>query len=238
MAWIERVGLRDRAERPVGALSGGERQRVALARALASDPAVLLLDEPFAALDAGTRGRVRAELRAFLHAVPVPTVLVTHDPVDALAMGDRLLVLENGRVAQIGRREELLEHPRSALAGELAGLNLYQAEVAAGSGLKEARVGSVMFHVLADDHQGRAFLAFAPSEVALSDPRGMGSPQNVFRGQVREVLPLSDRLRVVLDVGGVVMAAELTREAGAALAVGPGRTLWASVKATAIRVYG
>jgi molybdate transport system ATP-binding protein len=146
-------------------------------------------------------------------------------------------VLEEGQVSQAGSREELLSRPRSPFVAELAGLNLLRAELAAGQGLKEARVGSSLFHVLADDRSGAAFLAFSPAEVALSAERLPGSPQNVFPGRVRDVLPLSDRLRIVLDVG-VVLVAEVTREAAAALALGPGRPVWASVKATAIRVYG
>jgi len=157
--------------------------------------------------------------------------------VDALAFGDRMVVLEDGRVSQTGSREALLAEPRSAFVGDLAGLNLYRVELAPGPGLKEARVGDVVFHVLADDRSGPAFLAFAPSEVALSAERGPGSPQNVFAGRVVELLPLPDRLRVVLDAG-VVLVAEVTREAAAALGLAPGRSVWAAIKATAIRVYG
>jgi molybdate transport system ATP-binding protein len=236
-AWIDRLGLHSLEGRLPGALSGGERQRVALARALASRPRVLLLDEPFGSLDVTTRGTVRSELRGFLAGCGLPTLLVTHDPVDALAFGDRIAVLEGGRLVQVGPRDRLLSEPRSAFVAELAGLNLYRAELAPGRGLKEATVGAVRFHVLADDRQGLAFLAFAPSEVALSAQRGPGSPQNVFAGRVVEVLALSDRLRVVLDAG-VLLVAEVTREAAASLGLAPGRELWAAIKATAIRVYG
>jgi molybdate transport system ATP-binding protein len=235
-SWLERLGLGEVAGRAVGEISGGQRQRVALARALAAEPRVLLLDEPFGSLDVATRGAVRAELRAFLAGCGLPTLLVTHDPVDALAFGDRIAVLEAGRLSQIGTREELLAQPRSAFVAELAGLNLYRAELAPGSGLKEARAGAVVFHVLAEGGGGPVFLAFAPSEVALFAARPPGSAQNAFEGTVREVWPLPDRLRVVLDAG-VVMAAEVTREAAAALALAPGRSLWAAVKATAVRVY-
>jgi len=235
--WIDRLGLGGLARSPVAALSGGQRQRVALARALAVQPRVLLLDEPFGSLDVSTRGAVRSELRAFLAECGLPTILVTHDPVDALAFGDRIAVLEGGRLSQVGRREELLSRPRTEFVAELAGLNLYRAELAPGQGLKEARAGDVVFHVLADDLGGTAFLAFAPAEVSLSAERLPGSAQNAFLGRVVEVLPLADRLRVVIDAG-IVLVAEVTREAAAALGLASGRRLWASVKATAIRVYG
>ncbi len=227
--WLERLSLAGLADRPVGALSGGERQRVALARALAAEPLALALDEPFAAVDVKTRGALRAECA-------LPTVLVAHDPVDAFALGDRVAVLEEGRLVQAGSHEELLERPRSAFVAELAGINLYRVELASGAGLKEARAGALVFHVLADGRSGESFLAFSPSEVALAAEPHPGSPQNVFAGRVVEVQPLADRLRVVLDVG-VRMAADVTREAGAALALSPGVRVAASVKATAIRVY-
>ncbi len=98
-------------------------------------------------------------------------------------------------------------------------------------------MGRVVFHVLADDRSGSAFLSFAPWDVALSGRRAEGSPQNAFEGRVVEVIPLADRLRVVLDVG-LVLVAEITREAARNLGVAVGQTLWAAVKATTIRVYG
>lgn len=236
--WIERLGLEAWAERSVSQLSGGQRQRVALARALASDPHALLLDEPFSALDVTTRAAVRGELRAFLRDVGLPTVLVTHDPLDALVFGDRIVAMENGSVTQEGSREELLARPRSPFVAELTGLNLFRADLAPGTGLKEAKTAGLLFHILADDLSGAAYLAFAPSEVMLSAERGTGSAQNVFQGRVREVLPLPDRLRVVLEAGeGETLTAEVTREAAAALHLAPGRTLWVAVKATAIHVY-
>lgn len=235
--WLDRLGLLGHAQRSVADLSGGERQRVALARALASGPSAILLDEPFASLDARTRAHVRGELRTFLREVALPTVLVTHDPVDALALGDRLAVIEAGRVTQTGTREDLLRRPRTPFVAQLTGLNVYLADLAPGSGLKEARVGAVVFHVLADERHGPAFLAFPPRDVMLARDRLGGSPQNAFPGTVREVLPLPDRLRVILDVG-VPLSAEVTREAAAGLDLQEGATVWASVKATAIDVYG
>jgi len=234
--WIERLGLADAEGRPVSGLSGGQRQRVALARALAAQPRVLLLDEPFGSLDVTTRGAVRSELRAFLLECDLPTLLVSHDPVDALALGDRIAVLEAGRLSQVGTRDELLSRPRTPFVAELAGVNLYRAELAPGRGLKEARVGALSFQVLGDDAQGPSFVVFAPAEVSLSEAQLPGSARNSFPGRVVSVLPLPDRLRVVLDVG-VLIAADVTREAAGTLGLASGRSLWASVKATAIRVY-
>jgi molybdate transport system ATP-binding protein len=234
--WLERLELDALAGRHIRDLSGGERQRVALARALASQPRALLLDEPLAALDLSTRAFVRSQLQSFLAEVGLPTVLVTHDPVDALAFGRRLAVIEEGRVSQSGSREDLLMHPRSPFVAEVAGVNLYRARVAAGRGLKSAQVEGALFHVLADAITGLAFLAFAPAEVALFAERPAGSAQNVFAGSVREIQALPDRLRVLVEAG-VPMAADVTREAATGLSLEPGRQVWAAVKAAAIRVY-
>src|SRR5206468_8293013 len=104
-----------------GSLSGGQAQRVALARALATDPALLLLDEPMAALDASTRVELRRELRQHLESFRGVRLLVTHDPVEAMAMADRLVVLEQGRVLQTGSPAAVTQHPRSRDAADLAG---------------------------------------------------------------------------------------------------------------------
>ena len=234
---LDRLGLGALRGRAVATLSGGERQRTALARAVASGPRLLLLDEPFGSLDVGARRAVRSELLRFLEGLGLPTVLVTHDPLDALAFGDRIAVLEGGRVTQEGSRDELLAEPRGAFVAELAGLNFFHAEVAAGTGLKEARAGALVFHVLGDDTRGPGFVAFSPADVTLSAERLPGSAQNAFAGRVVEVRPLPDRLRVTLDAGALI-AADITREAAARLGLAPGATLWGSVKATAIRVYG
>ncbi len=234
--WIERLRLTPVADRRPHSLSGGQRQRAALARALASDARVLLLDEPFAALDAATRDAARGELRAFLAEVALPTVLVTHDALDALALGDRIVALEQGRVTQAGTPDQLLRHPRTPFVARLTGLNLLRARLGPGQGLREARAGSLLFHVLDDGPPGEAFLSFTPAEIALGAGPFAGSAQNQFRAKVSELLPLPDRTRVVLDAGDR-LAADVTRESVASLGLAAGRVVWAAVKATAIRVY-
>ncbi len=237
--WLERLEIADLARERPDRLSGGQRQRVALARTLAAEPAALLLDEPLGALDVTTRASVRAELRAFLERVALPTIVVTHDLTDALVLATRFVVLEDGRVVQTGTRDELLRSPRSTFVAELAGRNFVRVRLEgreAAPGLRLARAGSLAFHVLDGAPAGDAILSFAPSDVVLSAALPRGSAQNTFEGTVREVVPLPDRARVVLDAG-VVLLADVTREAVAALDAAPGRTLWAAIKATSIHVY-
>jgi molybdate transport system ATP-binding protein len=234
--WLERLEIAELGAARIDRISGGQRQRVALARAMAAGARVLLLDEPFAALDLVTRTGVRAGLRAFLEQVPLPTVFVTHDPLDARVFGDRIGVLEEGRLVQLGTWQDIAHAPRSALAAELAGLNLHRVRLEAGEGLRAARVDTVEFHVLAPGLEGDVHLAFAPGEVTLSAERPAGSAQNVFTARVVELIPVEDRLRVRLDAG-VPITAEITIEARAALGIEAGREIFAAVKATAIRVY-
>lgn len=236
LEWLARFDLVSLRARRVGSLSGGERQRVALARALASGARLLLLDEPFSSLDAATRAGIRAELGGFLGDAGIPALLVTHDPVDAFHLARRIAVIEQGAIVQCGAPEELLTRPRSSFVAGLVDLNFHRAELAPGTGLREARAGAVTFHVVSDAPPGPVHLAFAPSAVALSREPPSGSFQNAFRVSVRETRSLPDRVRVVLDAG-VPIAADITREAALQLRLAPGDTQWAMVKAMAIHVY-
>ena len=121
---LERLRISDLAGAKPGALSGGERQRVALARALARDPAVLLLDEPLAALDAHTRAVVRDELADLLAELTLPAILVTHDPRDATALADRVGVLVDGELRQLGSPRELLDAPADPFVAAFTGANV------------------------------------------------------------------------------------------------------------------
>jgi len=130
--WLERVGLAGRGHRRPAELSGGQQQRVALARALATEPRVLLLDEPFTALDPATRADIRAMLAARLPDTGVTTVMVTHDVVDAAALAARLIVLEHGRVTQEGPVRDVLASPASEFVATLAGVNRVPGRISAG----------------------------------------------------------------------------------------------------------
>jgi molybdate transport system ATP-binding protein len=231
-AWLERVGLSAHAGQRPRSLSGGQAQRVALARALATEPRLLLLDEPLAALDAGTRGDVRRDLRRHLSTFDGIRLLVTHDPVDAYALADRVIILEAGRVAQTGTLADVAARPRSRYIAELVGVNLITGTAALGT-FTTVTGGRI---VPADPVDGPAFAVIQPHAVALYASPPDGSPRNVWAATVADIDRQADRVRVRLD-GSVPLVAEITPAALEALTLRPGDKIWASVKATEITTY-
>ncbi|HRW38530.1 MAG: ABC transporter ATP-binding protein [Acidimicrobiales bacterium] len=229
--WLERFDVADLGDQRPGALSGGQAQRVALARALATRPEVLLLDEPLSALDAGARRRTRADLRRWLRAYDGATVLVTHDPVDALTLADDVAVVERGALTQAGPIGEVAARPRTAYVAELLGTNLLAGE-AAGS---LVRVGAATV-VVAGEHHGPVFATISPAAVSVHRSEPEGSARNRWPGVVADLDLLGDRVRVPLD-GPVPLVAEVTPAAVHELALTPGAEVWLSVKATEVRVY-
>ncbi|MGI5236785.1 ABC transporter ATP-binding protein [Dactylosporangium sp. CA-139066] len=231
LAWLGRVGLEDFARRKPRQLSGGQAQRVALARALAVQPRLLLLDEPLAALDAGTRADTRAELQRHLADHPGATLLVTHDPLDALVLADRLVILEAGAVVQEGGAAEITARPRTEYVARLVGLNLYRGR-ADGHAVD---VGGVAL-TAADALRGDAFVAFPPSAVALHPARPDGSPRNAWPATIAGIQRHGDNLRIQL-AGALPVAADVTPAAAAHLELMPGREVWVAVKAAETRAY-
>ena len=186
LGWLERLGLGDHARLRPAALSGGQAQRVALARALALEPRLLLLDEPLAALDATVRAETRRELRHQLREFHGARLLVTHDPVDALALGDRVVVVENGAVVQSGAPAELREAPRSRYVADLIGVNLFTGALR-GDRLQVADGAEL---VVVNDHNitGDALAVFEPSAVSVHGARPpAGSPRNCWEGAITDV---------------------------------------------------
>lgn len=231
--WLERVGLGGHERHRPGELSGGQCQRVALARALATDPAVMLLDEPLAALDAGAKGQVRRDLRRHLESFSGMRLMVTHDPVDAYALADRVVVLEHGKVVQSGSLSEVTTRPRSRYVADLVGLNLITGDLRS-STLTAASGGTVVTADAVGD--GPAFVAVRPQAVSLHRAHPEGSARNVWRLTVADIDQHHDRARVRL-AGVVTIVAEVTPAAVADLQLRPGAQVWASVKATDIEVY-
>jgi molybdate transport system ATP-binding protein len=231
--WIERVGLGEYIDQRPGALSGGQGQRAALARALATNPRLLLLDEPLAALDVGTRSSVRRDLRRHLETFDGMRVLVTHDPVDAYALADRVAILDAGRIVQVGTLAEVTAHPRSRYVADLVGVNLVTGIVA--NGVLSTDAGAQV--VIADALAGTSFAVIRPPSITLvRNPAVGASARNTWRGTIIDVDRLGDRVRVGID-GQLPLTAEITVAALEALELRPGDEIHASVKATDIEVY-
>ncbi len=230
--WLLRVGLIEVAHHKPRRLSGGQAQRVALARALAVDPILLLLDEPLAALDARTRLNTRADLHRHLEAHPGATLLVTHDPLDALVLADRLVIIEDGRVVQEGDAATITAQPRTDYVARLVGLNLYR-----GHGKEHAvSLDNGFVLTVADAVDGDVFVAFPPTAVALHTHQPDGSPRNTWPATVSGIQRHGDNLRVQLD-GPITVAADITPAAAAYLRLAPGEPVWAAIKATETRAY-
>ncbi|WP_031157791.1 ABC transporter ATP-binding protein [Streptosporangium roseum] len=230
-AWLRRVGLAEHADARPRQLSGGQAQRVALARALAVEPRLLLLDEPLAALDAHTRLEIRSRLRRHLADFDGAVVLVTHDPLDAMVLADRLVVIENGAVVQQGTPAEVARRPRTDYVARLVGLNLYRGTATG----QQVRVGDMLLSV-ADHLDGPAFVAFSPAAVALYRTRPDGSPRNLWQATIEGLERHGDNVRIHLE-GPLTASADVTPAAVADLDLSPGRRVWASVKATETHAY-
>jgi len=230
----------DPAARPA-TLSGGERQRVALARALAGNPAVLLLDEPFAAVDAEAKPELRALLRRTIASFNGPRVLVTHDPVEAMTLAHRLVLLEDGRVTQTGTPDEVRDRPATRYAAEFVGTNLFQGElVPEHEDVGILRTGGGELTVVWPERLARAPVddvraTLSPAEIALHTEEPHGSPRNVFQGAVEEVAAVGGRARIRLRTTPPLVA-ELTTGSVERLRIVPGLAVWASCKAVEIQL--
>ncbi|REE99820.1 ABC transporter ATP-binding protein [Thermomonospora umbrina] len=230
---LRRVGLGEHVGARPRELSGGQAQRVALARALAVEPRLLLLDEPLAALDAHTRLEIRSALRRHLADFGGVTILVTHDPLDAMVLADRLVVVEKGRLVQEGPPAEVARHPRTDYVARLVGLNLYR-------GLARGRTvalngGEVRLDTT-EALDGEVFVAFAPSAVTLYRDRPEGGPRNRWRAPVETVERHGDRIRVGLG-GPVPVAADVTPGAVAELGLVEGAEVWVAVETGESHAY-
>jgi molybdate transport system ATP-binding protein len=231
-AWLTRVGLADQARSRPRQLSGGQAQRVALARALTVDPALLLLDEPLAALDARTRLDTRAELQRHLAEHPGATLLVTHDPLDALVLADRLVIVEDGHIVQEGDAATITARPRTDYVARLVGLNLYRGRAEGHT----VHIGPDFDLTVADAADGDVFVAFPPAAVALHPARPDGSPRNTWPATITDIQRHGDNLRVRL-AGPITASADITQAAAAHLHLTPGHPVWAALKAVETRTY-
>jgi molybdate transport system ATP-binding protein len=230
---LERLRIGGLARARPAELSGGERQRVALARALAREPSVLLLDEPLSALDAHTRGTVRAELHEFLVGLRMPTVLVTHDFEDAATLADRVGVLVEGRILQLGTAQELVAAPKDQFVASFTGANLLIGVAGpGGDGLTEVALDGGSTVWTTDRGSGPVAVAVYPWEVSLSHETPDDSAVNHIRARVASLVHVGNRVRV--RVGPIT--AEVTNQSVERLGLREGDVVVASFKATGARL--
>jgi molybdate transport system ATP-binding protein len=224
-----------------GEISGGQRQRVALARALAPRPRLLLLDEPLSALDAPTREELRGELRGVLRASGVPSLVVTHDRVEALALGDALAVIAEGGVRQVGPVAEVFAAPADLAVARVVGTeNVLRARIVCREdGLAVAESGALRLVALDPGHlDGEAFACFRAEEVVLEPAGGSStSARNHLAATVTALAAEGPLVRVTLDAGTRLVAL-VTRASAERLALAPGAAVTALVKAQAVRLVG
>ncbi|MFG2030267.1 ABC transporter permease [Streptomyces sp. NPDC048825] len=230
--WLDRLAVGHLAHRKPAQLSGGQAGRVALARALAVRPRLLLLDEPLAALDQTTRAQVRHTLRRHLEGFGGVCLIVTHDPVEAVSLADRVLVLDEGRAVQDAPPAEVTRHPRSPWVARMLGRNAWPGTATA-DGLELADGGGRL--VVADPLPAgtEALAIIAPEAVAVHRDRPSGSPRNVWPGTVREITATGSRLRILITSDRAPdVVAEITPQAATELGLADGASVWTSIKAT------
>lgn len=232
--WLEAVGLAALAERRPPELSGGQAQRVALARALATDPELLLLDEPLAAVDVDARSELRRLLSSHLETFTGPRLVITHDPAEAFLLADTIVVMEHGCITQVGSSEEIRRRPATGYVAALAGTNLV-------TGTNQGGRLTLDDHPLilqtSDAHtSGRVAITIHPNAVSLHPDQPHGSPRNTWLTEVATVEPLGETTRIMLG-DPLPIGVDITPAATAALALSAGTPIWASVKATEITVH-
>ncbi|AMU55836.1 molybdenum ABC transporter ATP-binding protein [Mycobacteroides abscessus] len=232
--WLEAVGARDLAERRPGELSGGQAQRVAIARALATEPDLVLLDEPLAGLDAESAPAIRALLSQVLGRDGQSALIVTHDVMDAVAVADRVLVLDSGRVAELGDTATVLARPTSEFGARFAGVNLVDGIAGADGALHS---GDLAIHGVWAGPGERvprgqhAVAVFTPRDVAVYLSPPGGSPRNVIAVSITTLTAHGGSVVVTASRGATIFTAHITAAAAAELRLAPDTPAYFAVKA-------
>ncbi len=237
--WIDRFQLAGKEDRFPAFLSGGEQQRVALARALAPRPRLLLLDEPFSALDLRTRALVRAEVKQWVQAERAVALVVTHDLVDAMTLGEDLIILSEGAIVQRGHPLDVFSRPATPEVAKIVGVeNLLPAEVIlASEGRMVLEIGKGRIIAVGEAPLGgRCFVSIRAEEVILERGQpAQSSARNRLLGFVQELIPVGAQVRVVIDCG-FSLTSLVTRQAVEELSLRPGAEITAVIKASSVHL--
>lgn len=224
------------AGRYPGSLSGGEQQRVALARALVLKPKILLLDEPMSALDGRTRERMRDELSRIRRCIGTTIIQITHHFEDAFALADRIAIMREGRIVQVGETSEVFLHPSDTFVAEFLGIgNIIRGNSSRSGNIARITTVSGREFFAASDIVGEVVVTLHPEDVIISKEPFASSARNCLSGTVTEIIPFGSTVRVILDVGFPIMAL-LTRESCNDLNLERGARAFATFKASAVHV--
>jgi ABC-type Fe3+/spermidine/putrescine transport system ATPase subunit len=241
---LEFVGLQDRSHVPPYTLSGGQQQRVALVRSAATNPEVLLLDEPLAALDPQIRENLRCELKSRLKTLQITTIYVTHDLAEAYALSDRIAVLGNGRIEQVGHRDQLLRKPKSRFVAEFLGLNVYEGRICHDStDLARIKIGAVeiLVNPIGNANGQEVLVTIPPEDVILSreqvirNQKWCGCTCNDLAGTVIEKVRMKSSAKVLVDVGFPIRS-ELSLSSLDDLELSEGETVYVQFKADSLNI--
>jgi molybdate transport system ATP-binding protein len=235
-SWLDEVGALEFVDRKPAELSGGQAQRVAIGRALASNPRLLLLDEPMAALDVGAAPVLRQVLRRVL--TERSAILVTHDLLDALLLAQRVIVLDQGRIVESGPTADVIRHPRTAFTARIAGLNMIEG-IADAAGVRPPGADPIGGVPRTATQPGEPAIAvFAPSAISVFTEPPHGSPRNTIRVTIAELEPRDAQVRVRAEMrGGHTLTADVTAPVVSELDLYPGKAVFFSIKATAVTIY-
>lgn len=229
--WMERLELGPIADRRPGQLSGGEMQRVAIARALATEPDLLILDEPLASIDASARSQIRRLLVDFLAAFDGPAIVITHDPTEAFLLTQSVIIVENGSVTDAGPGDAVRLRPRSTYAADLAGVNFVKGKAIHGRVVS----GSHEIYIADSSLAGEVVATIHPRSIALHARRPEGSARNVWSAMVDRIEENGEKVRVLLGAP-MNLTAEVTSSGARDVGVEVGEPVWVSIKATEIDV--
>ena len=232
-----KLGINHLLERRVSTLSGGEQQRVALARALIIKPKILLLDEPLSALDPETREEIREYIKEIRKILKFTAIHVTHDFVEAVDLGDRMAVMFNGEILQVGEPIEIINNPRNELIASFTGAkNLFKGKVIARRGeLAEIDLGGVRIYA-ATRKLGEVMVAIRPENIIILLEKARISARNVLEGVIEEISEKPPYVSLKVDAG-LPFTIYLTRNALEDLNLRVGRRVYLAFKASAISVF-
>ena len=225
------------ADRLPRTLSGGEQQRTALARALIIYPKILLMDEPLSALDRKTRDELMQELKEIHKKFDVTLVHVTHNFDEALMLADRIAIMRNGEISQVGTSTEIFRHPADKFVADFVGVeNIIEGTAEKdGEKLTVVNTGNISIYST-EQKEGHVHITVRPEDIILSAKKVETSARNVFKGQIKEIVDTGALIKLTIDVGEPIIVF-LTRQSFLDMELNIGKSVWMYFKATAVHVF-